>query len=572
MSTVLIRDPAGAVIGRLNAPEGADSTMIEAKAREAFTRLRAQVPEAAEAIKQQANPLAQAGPEGPAMLGQAGLEIAKQEALPTALGLGVTALAGPAAGLATRATLAGGAAVGGANITRILRGQPQMTGGEAALEAGLAALPEVPISLLRASTTTKLLEKFARRAGIQGLRPVVNASEIAEAGEATLRASEEVGRRLRTEVPRLRAQLGATRDAKFNAVRTLADKHKLMAVPSERSSAALSETLALVNEELQAATKIQKTGIIDPSTGKEITREIVKADSGELRELAELLTRASTGGRVPYSDLSRIRLLVHDRVPQFSAMLSPGAIKGRNPFIELRNSLSEDLVNTAAGTPVEAAARAANDFLINEFKPTKTALSKLDKSPSPESAVNVLVRSDPGQFRRIMRSLDPQTQNEVRGAFAAGLFTEARDAAGIVNLGQVVAHLDALPAASRRELMRGGEKEYTKILESMQAEMTRMRLAGQFRLPQAITLSVGAGSVGSALASGGIGSALPWLAGTAGGIQVMTRIMSNPGARRLMARGLETQGQAGARFIGQAIDRAIADIAAPESRLPSAQR
>src|SRR3989304_2079902 len=215
----------------LSFPDTASPDEIQAGAQRAFATMQQQLPEVAEAIRMQAQPLAGAAPSGIPAAGRMVGEMLKQEALPIALQTAATAALGPGAGLATRAATAGGAGLLGMLGTRGFRGQPVPTLGEAGLEVGLGGAPEAAVSVFQPNRAQRLLQETRALTSKRLGRPVPAIGAVVPTAEIT----EPIGRRLRLDVGRIRGQLGKEKAAKYDAVRSQADRLNLSGSVSDAS-------------------------------------------------------------------------------------------------------------------------------------------------------------------------------------------------------------------------------------------------------------------------------------------------------------------------------------------------
>ena len=529
-------------------------------------------PEDIAALRRQVSPTAQAGLGGIATAARMAAPTVAMVGLPTALAIAApTALAGVGAGLAVRAGL--GALGGFAGLTgaKGLIGAGPRTKTEAVMEALGPLLGELPISYFKPSKAQEALTGLWRTVARKAGRPLPPITDAVSAGEAAAQFSRDVGGLLRTRIGKMRSRLGKERDRYFTRLNKIADRHKIAGELSPRSLGLIDEILGPLGEESAAARQVIETGILD-SSGRMISRGALQAEAQQLDEMTALLQRlretAAVGGAVPLSDLTRLRLLAFDEVPQFTHALGAPAKTGPNPYIALRASVGDDVARMAAGTPAERAALEANNFYTNEFLPGKKAL-RLVNNASPEAVIDTLIGSkDYGNVTRFLGMLDEPTQNAVRSAWFQNRIEGARDASGLVSGEALFGQWKGLDSTIKRALGGKDWRQVGAFMETLEVQARRAKYLGQVRIPQALTLSLGVGSVAAALGGrdgeSSMLTAVAWLTGTAAGAGVLAQIVASPATRRLAQEGLTKRGQVGWRLFGQAIDRSVLELTATQ--------
>jgi hypothetical protein len=532
MPTVLIRDPAGAVVGRLNAPEGASQQQIAEAAQRAFAQI--QQPRQFAAPPQPllgAPPALTPPPPRTAettlsrpQAAQAIGEFAKREALPIALSATLP-LAGPA-GVAARSVLAGTGALGGRSLTSLLRGQPQPTAGEAAAEfLGGAAGEAIPVSALLPKTSQRIVTKLGREAGV---RPALAAGEQAA----------QVGAVLRRSVGDLRGRVSRNIDALYNRTNRLATARGLTVTPSPATIDAVDNVLA--------------------------SADALGFSTADKLRITTAAQRLKSGQPLAFEESVQLRRALGDLGDSFAKTLGRGP---RNPINAAAAAIKADTRAAAAqSAPVARAFERADEQFINEFLPTTRALRNIDAA-DPEDVVHVLAQR-PGRLRRVLSHADPAVKQDLRGAWFADAIERSRDANGVADPAALAKALKALKPASRRILVGDspGTRRAVRRLEEFTRSQKFQETASRLAVPAAgVSLGAAAG-----FATGDVTTGLAVMLGTAAGTRAVGAILANDAAQKLFVRGLQsTSSQTGARLIVQAAQRAGVS-ALLESQAPSA--
>lgn len=455
-------------------------------------------------------------------------EVVKQETLPGAIAtLAPTVIAGPGAGLAVRAGLAGLGSLAGRIGTAGLRGQPAPGGLAQAAELAMGGLPEIPARALDPSAARQITTALSKEAGVRG-------------GITAQAQASQVGRVLRRSVGDIRAQASRDIDRLYTKVDSLATSRGLAGDVSPLTTQRGQEVLAAIDE----------LGLTTP----------------EKLRMQTAVQRLSSGQPLPFTEMHSLWREVSDLGDAFAKTLGRGP---RNPLNQLSASLKGDIRAVAAGTPVERALDTADSAYVNEFLPTIKAVKNID-SAAPEDVVNTLV-TKPSALKRVLQRVDPKVAADMRSAWWADALEGAKDNAGLVDPRLLKSRIMDLKPASRRVLVEENAS-VKRLTENLEALVKRDDFAQQHSLLQTV-LPATAG-VGAVYATGNIALGTAALLTTVAGTRAMGRIMANPAARRLFAKGLARErrdARAAGRLLIQAGARAGVDFFAPEMRLQDAE-
>jgi hypothetical protein len=386
---------------------------------------------------------------------------------------------------------------------------------------------ELPAGVFDPSDAQQIVNALAKRGGVA----------------KTLRAEETqraVGGVLRRHVGDIDGQARSTLDTMYRKVEALASAAGAAAQPSESTLRAVQTVSEALND----------LGLTQP----------------EKLRVQVALSRLIDDKPLDFAEMRKVWREVGELGDGFAKTLGRGP---RNPLNTLAGSIKNDLRTMVAGTPAEKRFEAADNYFVNDFLPTTRAVRNIDNA-APEDVVNTLVKK-PAALRRVLERVSPETAQDMRTAWIADAIETSRDNNGLPDIKMLNTRLKALKGSARR-LVIEDHASFGRTTEALNALIGRQDFLNQFRLLQSPVL-VGMGSgVGAALATGNIPLGIAAMVATNGGVRTLARIVHDPRARRLLAKGLareRTDVQAAGRFILQAGTAAGIDWLAPELQFGS---
>ena len=463
--------------------------------------------------------------------GQMVQDFAAQEGLPSALAAAAPVVlqrAFPAAGLAARLAAGGIGALAGRQANVAAGVSPPQTLMQQAAEFLSGMGGELPAGVFDPSDAQQIVGALAKRGGV---------SKTLRANEA----QQAIGGALRRRVSDIDGQARTTLNNMYRKVEALASAAGASAQPSE-------PTLRAVQTVSEAMGDL---GLTTP----------------EKLRVQTALTRLIDDKPLDFAEMRKVWREVGELGDGFAKTLGRGP---RNPLNTLAGSIKNDLRQMVAGTPAERRFEAADNYYVNDYLPTTRAVRNIDNA-APEDVVNALVKK-PAHLRQVLSRVSPETATQMRTAWIADAIETTRDNTGLPDIKLLNTRLKALKGSARR-LVIEDHASFNRTTNALEALIGRQDFLNQFRLLQSPVL-VGMGSgVGAALATGNIPLGIAAMVATNGGVRALARIMHDPRARRLFAKGLareRTDAQLASRFILQAGTKAGVDWLSPELQFSGA--